>query len=266
MIEFLTPPFLMCLMLVGIHCYLGLHVLARGVIFVDLALAQVAALGSILPFLWIEEPSMATRYFTSLTATLLAAAFLTLANQLKKTLSQEALVGVVFSFCSAALILLVNQMTHGAEHIKHSMVGQLLWTTWQDIAKVFFIYSAVALCYFIWRRPLFINSFEDGSDWKIDLLFYGLFAVVITSSVQVAGILIVFSFLIVPALISAMYFKDIFSRLIFGWVLGTVLCLLGMIGSYYWDLPSGAFIVLIFSALPIVLVVGKVLLSRQRIR
>lgn len=257
---YLAAPLCMSLILVGIHCYLGIHVLARGVIFVDLALAQVAALGSLFPFLFYDAPSSRSVYFASLITTLVAAGFLTLSNRLKN-ISQEAIIGIVFAFSSAALVLIAGQMPHGSDHIKHSMVGQLLWTSWQDVLKVLLIYSGVSICYYVWRKPLIENSFGRHSNWKMDLLFYGLFAIVITSSVQVAGILIVFSFLIVPAFISSYIFQSTHRRLFFGWGIGAGLSTLGMIGSYYWDVPSGAFIVLLFSATAILFVAAKALLS-----
>lgn len=261
-IEFLAAPLLMCLILVGIHCYLGIHVLARGVIFVDLALAQVAALGATVPFFFFHEPSSALIYVFSLCFTLCAAAFLTLSNRFKQTISQEAVIGVLFAFCSASLIVLADQMPHGSEHVKHSMIGQLLWTTWADVLKVFIIYSGVSVLYYIFREPLLANSLGTASRWSMDLLFYALFAVVITSSVQVAGILIVFSFLIVPALLSAVFFKDTTLRLLLGWAIGAVLSILGMVGSYYWNLPSGAFIVGVFTCVPLVLILGKAIFLR----
>ncbi|HMQ10047.1 MAG TPA: metal ABC transporter permease [Oligoflexia bacterium] len=256
-LNFLAAPLLMCLILVGIHCYLGIHVLARGVIFVDLALAQVAALGATVPFFFFHEPSSLVKYLFSLGFTLGAAAFLTLSNRFRQTLSQEAVIGVLFAFCSASLIVLADQMPHGSEHLKHSMIGQLLWTTWADVLKVFIIYSGVSGLYYIFRKPLLANSLGIASLWSMDFLFYALFAVVITSSVQVAGILIVFSFLIVPALLSAVFFKDVAKRLWFGWGIGAILSVFGMFGSYYWNLPSGAFIVGVFTCVPLLLILVK---------
>lgn len=252
--SFLLAPFIMCLILVGIHCYLGLHVLARGVIFVDLALAQVAALGSVIAFLMGYDHHDKITYFISLGMTIMAALYLALANSSKRKTSQEAIIGILYAFSSAAVILLVDKMSHGTEHIKHALVGQLLWVTWEDVLKVLVIYSLVAIIHYVYRKQLLATSFEKGTHWKWDFLFYALFGVVITSSVQVAGVLLVFSFLIVPALTSSFFYTGILKRLLFGWGLGFVLSMIGMSLSYKLDMPSGALIVLVFTLLPLLLV------------
>lgn len=255
-VSFLLAPLVMALLLVGIHCYLGLHVLARGVIFVDLALAQVAALGTILTYTFGIEHSDVESYIVSLTLTLVAALFLSLSNQYKQKISQEAVIGVLYAFASGAAILLLDKISHGSEHLKSAMVGQLLWVTWPDVGKVFLIYSAVAVIHYIFRRPLIKNSFGQAYSWKWDFLFYALFGVVITSSVHVAGVLLVFVFLIVPSIISSYFYSDLKMRLLFGWGLGAVLSTLGMALSYVFDVPAGALIVVVFTLLPLLGITG----------
>lgn len=253
-ILFLAAPLTMCLILIGIHCYLGLHVLARGVIFVDLALAQVAALGSIIAFLLGYEHTDKVTYFISLACTLAAALFLALSNRYKDKLSQEALIGILYACSSASIILLVDKMSHGAEHIKYALIGQLLWVTWSDVAVVAVIYSAVSVIHYLYRKPLLENSFGTNFNWKWDFLFYALFGVIITSSVHVAGVLLVFSFLIVPAFLSSFFYKGVLKRLLFGWGIGAFLSLIGMTISYVFDLPAGALIVVVFTIIPILYV------------
>ena len=254
-VLFFAPPLVMCFLLVGIHCYLGLHVLARGVIFVDLALAQVAVFGSTIAFLIGFDHGEGMDYFISLGATLLAALFLAIANRLKQRVSQEALVGVLYAFASGAVILSVDKISHGAEHIKAALTGQLLWVTWADVGKVTVIYSLVALLYFIFRHPLLKSSMKGQGGWLWDFVFYGLFGVVMTSSARVAGVLLVFSFLIVPAVLSSLFVNSMRNRLLFGWGLGFVLSVLGMFISYWLDTPSGAVLVCLFTCLPLLIVV-----------
>lgn len=255
-ILFLAAPFTMCLILMGIHCYLGLHVLARGVIFVDLALAQVAALGSIVAFLFGFEHADNITYFISLAGTILAALFLALSNRYRDRLSQEAIIGILYACSAASIVLIVDKMSHGAEHIKYTLVGQLLWVTWTDVLKVTVIYSVVSSIHYVLRKQLIDNSFGKNSHWKWDFIFYALFGVVITSSVQVAGVLLVFSFLIVPAVLSSVFYKGLFQRLLFGWGVGFVLSFLGMSLSYWLDFPAGALIVVVFTLAPILMVLG----------
>ena len=253
---FLAPPAAMCFVLVGIHCYLGLHVIARGVIFVDLSLAQVAALGATCAIvLGIDHDSYLV-YLSSLSATFLAALLFSGARRIEDKISQEALIGIVYAFGASAVILLVSHSSHGAEHIKNILVGQILWVNWYDVAITAIIYSLVGCVHYLYRKPLLAASFKkrsQGSKW--DVLFYALFGVVITSSVKVAGILQVFSFLIVPALIGNYFFSSIRSRLIFGWLFGSLISLIAMWASFSFDLPSGAFIVVCFTLCPVILAI-----------
>lgn len=253
--TFLSAPFLMCLILAGIHCYLGLHVLARGVIFVDLSLAQVAAFGATIAILFGFEHGSPAGYFISLAFTFVAAALFALARRYEHMFSQEAVIGIVYALASAAVVLVVDRVAHGAEHIKEILVGQLLWVTWHDVIKTSLIYGAIGLIHYIFRKQLLDVSFQrhKGSTAFWDFLFYALFGVVITSSVSIAGVLQVFSYLIVPALVGTMLFKSIRGRLLFGWFLGFVLSFAGLFFSYLWDLPAGAFIVVCFASIPVLL-------------
>lgn len=270
---FLAAPFVMCVILAGIHCYLGLHVLARGVIFVDLSLAQVAALGATVSLLFGFEHGSPATYFISLASTFIASALFALARRHEHLFSQEAIIGIVYAFASAAVVLVVDRLAHGAEHIKDLLVGQVLWVTWHDVIKTSLIYSGVAITHYIFRKQLLAASFatpaaksaknnqhnEPASQslfW--DFLFYALFGIVITSSVSVAGVLQVFSYLIVPSVISTLFFKTIQARLIFGWILGFLLSFVAMVLSYHWDLPAGAFIVVCFAVVPVILLGASV--------
>ena len=256
-ITFLSAPFVMCLILAGIHCYLGLHVLARGVIFVDLSLAQVAAFGATIAILFGFEHHSAASYFVSLGSTFCAAGLFSLARRHEKLFPQEAMIGIVYALASAAVVLVVDKIAHGAEHIKDILVGQVLWVTWHDVFKTALIYSGVASVHFIFRKQLLATSFgrHKGSTAVWDFLFYALFGIVITSSVSLAGVLQVFAYLIVPAVVGTLLFQTIRTRLIFGWALGLILSFFGMLLSYQWDLPAGAFIVVCFTGVPVLLLV-----------
>lgn len=252
-VQFLLAPFVMCLLLVIIHCYLGLHVLARGVVFVDLSLAQVASFGATVALLWDPEHESAMGYFVALGATFIAAAIFSLARRFEKKLPQEALIGITYAFASAAVVLVIDKLAHGAEHLKEALVGQILWVTWHDVLKTFIIYSAVGLIHWKFRDKFLRNSFQsEHSHWFWDFLFYALFGVVITSSTSIAGVLLVFSFLIVPAVLSSFFAQTIGKRLLFGWLLGTIISLCGMMISYKLDLPVGAVLVVLLTSLPII--------------
>lgn len=264
-VQFLLAPFVMCLLLVVIHCYLGLHVLARGVVFVDLSLAQVASFGATVALLWDPEHQSSTGYFVALVGTFIAAAIFAMARRFEQKLSQEALIGITYAFASAAVVLVIDKLAHGAEHLKEALVGQILWVTWSDVLKTFSIYSVVGLIHWKFRDKFLRNSFQsEHGHWFWDFLFYALFGVVITSSTSIAGVLLVFSFLIVPAVLSSLFATSITKRLLFGWLLGAVISLLGMILSYKLDLPVGAVLVVLLTSLPI-LTVPVLFLNRSRI-
>lgn len=268
-ISFLAAPFVMCLLLAGIHCYLGLHVLARGVIFVDLSLAQVAAFGATIAVLLGFEHHSTGAYLISLVSTFVAAGLFAVARRHERLFSQEAIIGIVYALASASVVLVVDRIAHGAEHIKDLLVGQVLWVTWHDVLKVALIYGAVSVVHFVFRKQLIAASFGDGTAkdqgfW--DFVFYALFGVIITSSVSVAGVLQVFSYLIVPSVVSTLFFTKIRARLAFGWLLGFALSLVGMVLSYRWDYPAGAFIVVCFATVPVVLLLLLPLLGRWRVK
>ena len=259
MILFLAPPFMMCLVLSGIHCYLGLHVLARGVIFIDLSLAQVAAFGATLGLSLGFSPDSSAVYICSLLATFIAALIFSITRVNSDKFSQEAVIGIVYALGSASVVLLANNMSHGSEHIKQLLTGQILWVSWTDVFKTAIIYSLAGSVHYKFRKKLIQASFSKthpGSQW--DLMFYLLFGVIITSSVQVAGVLLVFSFLIVPSLVSAYFFSGIRERAIFGWIFSICLSLTGLILSFIFDLPSGACLVVCLSLCPIILILYSV--------
>lgn len=259
--RFLAAPFVMCLILAGIHCYLGLHVLARGVIFVDLSLAQVAAFGATLAVLFGFDHHSFPAYLLSLGATFCAAALFALARRHERFLGQEAVIGIVYALASAAVVLVVDRVAHGAEHIKDILVGQVLWVTWHDVGKTALIYSVVSLLHFVFRRQLIAASFGHGGPlW--DFLFYALFGVVITSSVSMVGVLQVFAYLIVPAALGSFFFQSLRGRLLFGWFLGFVLSFAALWLSYVWDLPAGAFLVVCFASLPVLLLLAMPFLRK----
>src|SRR3989449_615368 len=208
----LWAPFLMCLVLTGIHAYLGVHVLAREVVFVDIAMAQIAALGATAAFLQGYEIEQWESYAYSLAATLLGALVLSITRSRRRNVSQEAVIGVVYAVSSAAAVLLSDRAPHGAEQVRTMLVGNLLAVRWPEVVEVGTLYALIGLFHVLCRRPFFLIStdpdaaFREG--WRVrlwDFLFYASFGVVVTSSVRIAGVLPGFSYLILPALARIMF-------------------------------------------------------------
>ena len=263
-LAFLLPPFVACLILVGIHAYLGLHVLARGVIFVDIALAQIAALGSTVAFITGHEADGPSAYFISLAFTFAGAGLFALSRQLKDRVPQEAIIGITYAVTAAAAILIVDRSPHGAQHIKELLAGNILWVSWTHVGVIAALYGALGIFHWIFRRRFLALSFEhdegQGSmGW--DFLFYMSFGVVITSSVQVAGVLLVFSFLIVPAVVSAMFTRRIGARLAVAWGLGFIVSVGGILASYFLDLPTGASVVTTFGVALLLAIAARIVMS-----
>ena len=262
MIDLMLPALVASLILVGIHGYLGIHIIARGVIFVDLALAQVAALGWAAAGLglgnWVASatglPPNEASYVVGLATTLIAAAVFSLTRMEDARVPQEAIIGIVYVVASAATILLAAQSPMGSENVEHLLTGSLLWVTWPAILKTVVVYGVLGLAHWFLRKRFLTISLHPeqaaARGWKVagwDFLFYALFGVVVTSSVAIAGVLLVFSFLVIPAVI-AFFFASTPGRLLaIAWVTGTLATVLGLVVSYVSDLPTGPVVVCAFA-------------------
>jgi zinc/manganese transport system permease protein len=260
LLSLLWAPFLMCLVLTGIHAYLGIHVIAREVIFVDIAMAQIAALGATAAFLGGFDLDSRVSWASALGCTLLGAVVLTLTRSRQRHVSQEAVIGVIYAVSAAAAVLLADRAPHGAEHVRAMLVGNILTVRPDEVARVAVLYAGVGLVHWLCRRPLLLISlrpdaaFREG--WRVrwwDLLFYATFGVVVASSVRIAGVLLVFSYLIVPALAGIVVGGSTATRLVIGWLFGAVVSVLGIAGSAALDLPTGATVVCAFGLALIVL-------------
>jgi zinc/manganese transport system permease protein len=250
MADLLAVPFLACLVLTGIHAYLGLHVLARGVIFVDLALAQVAALGVTAGLLAGHAPQSDAAYAWALGFTAGGAALLALTGGRRGVVPQEAIIGIVYAVAAALTVLVLDRVPQGGEHIKQLLVGSILAVSAEEVGRIAVLYAAIGAFHWWCRGPMLALSTGQAPRraalW--DFIFYFTFGLVVTSSVRVAGVLLVFSYLIVPAVVGAWLATRLGSRLLIGWTVGVVVSALGLALSYLADLPTGATIVGTFGA------------------
>jgi len=252
-LPFLFWPFVASLILTGIHAYLGVHVVERGVIFVDLALAQIAALGATIAILLGMNPHGRGAYFLSLGFTFLGAGIFSLARTRRGHIPQEAFIGIAYAVASATAILAMSKATGETEHLKDMLVGNILAVSRAEVAKTALLYGGIGLFHYIFRKKFLLISTDlvqaEGSGMNIrlwDFLFYASFGFVVTSSVAIAGVLLVFCYLIVPS-VGAMLFADrIGRRLAIGWTMGTLVSALGIYFSVLADLPTGATIVCTF--------------------
>jgi zinc/manganese transport system permease protein len=263
-IHVMAAPFAACVLLVLVHAALGRHVLARGVIFVDLAMAQIAALGGAVAFLLGHEVHSPASYVYSFGFTLLGAALFSFLWDRNHSVIQEAFIGIAFAFGGALSLLLLSGSPHGAEEFQSSLIGGgLLWLTWGDVAVMAALYGIVGL--FLWRKNSVLMRCSESHDaaqkhghnvrlW--DFLFYSAFGLVVTSSVKAAGILAVFTFLIVPSVCAVLLGKRKNAQLVWAWIIGILGSVVAVSLSYAKDWPTGASVVCVFGGLVTVISVA----------
>jgi len=248
-INFLLYPFLACLLLIGIHAYFGIHILERGIIFVDLALAQFIGIGIALSFLLGGERHV----LLSLIFAMIGALILAISKRAAKYVNIEAFIGVLYIFSVSAAILILDRSPHGLEEFKTIINGNIIWVTRADIFSTFIVYGLVGALHVALRKKFFALSFEGKGSFWLELLFFASFAVVLVKSVKMAGILQVFSFLVIPALIGRTFFREPFKMLITGWLLGVIVSIGGIFLSYEFDIPTAPVIVVSLSIIFFVL-------------
>jgi zinc/manganese transport system permease protein len=260
-LQLLLPAFVASLILTGIHAYLGVHVVERGVIFVDLSLAQIAALGSTVAYLLGNDLHSTTAYLYSLGFTFLGAAIFAFSRVHRKTrIPQEAVIGIVYAVSAAVAILVMSKATQETEHLKEMLVGNILSVTWPELAKTAVLYALVGAFHYVFRERFLIISMDEqeaerrGLNIRFwDFLFYMSFGFVVTSSVAIAGVLLVFCFLIVPSVTAMLFASRLGARLAIGWTMGALVSAGGVALSFLLDLPTGAAIVATFGLTLLVL-------------
>jgi zinc/manganese transport system permease protein len=270
-LAFLAAPFVASLILTGIHAYLGVHVVERGVIFVDIALAQIAALGATVAILFGMDVHSSGAYWMSLTFTFLGAGIISVLRTRDSRIPQEAIIGITYAVASAAAILAMSKAVGETEHLKDMLVGNILAVSWPEVGKTAALYSAVGAFHYVFRKQfLLISTNPEQAEaqglsvrWW-DFLFYVSFGFVVTSSVAIAGVLLVFCYLIVPSVGAILFANTIGRRLAIGWTMGSLVSALGVYLSLRLDLPTGATIVCTFGAVLAVMAVIRVFVRLPR--
>jgi zinc/manganese transport system permease protein len=270
-LEVLLPAFVAGLILTGMLAYLGVHVVERGVIFVDLSLAQIAALGTTVGVLFGYDMHSRAGYLFSLGFTFLGAAVFAFSRVHRNTrIPQEAIIGIAYAVAAAASILAMSKTTGETEHLKEMLVGNILSVSWGELARTAALFAAIGVLHFFLRRRFLLISMNEqeaerqGLSIRFwDFLFYVSFGFVVTSSVSIAGVLLVFSYLIVPSVSAMLFAERLGARLAIGWVMGAVVSAIGIYLSFYWDLPTGATIVTTLGAALILLGAVRMLTRRR---
>ncbi len=254
MAELLLWPLIAGLVLTAIHAWFGLHVLARGVVFVDLSLAQMAALGLTVAILAGHAVQSEAGYWYALAFALAGAVLFAVVRACERAIQQEAVIGIVYAVSASLGVIALDRAPQGAEHIKQLLIGSILTVTPEETGMLALLYAVIGVVHFACRRPLVDVSFEPHRAlgarrvFLWDIVFYGSFALVVTSSVRIAGVLLVFSYLIVPAALAGVLARRLGMRLLVAWALGALLTAAGLYASWEWDLPTGPAIVSAFGA------------------
>ena len=270
-LPFFRTAVIVSLVLAGIHAYLGFHIVRRGVLFVDLALAQMAALGLALSLVFGLEHHPVASYFVSLGMTFVGAAVFAWLRGRARIVPLEAFIGIVFATAQAAVFLVLEKSPSGPEHLKETLVGSIFTVDPKHVARVAVLYTVIGIVHVLLRKPFFeitndpVAARARGRRLFVwDLLFYATFGFVVTSSVQMAGVLLVFGFLVIPAVAGLIASPRPGVALAVGWVFGFVASVLGLVGSVSLDMPAAPSILVTLTALLLVLgsIVG--MLRRRR--
>jgi zinc/manganese transport system permease protein len=265
--QILLPAFVASLILTGIHAYLGVHVVERGVIFVDLSLAQIAALGLTVAYLaGYDIHTSHQAYLFSLGFTFIGAAIFAFTRTHRRTrIPQEAIIGIVYAVSAAVAILMMSKATQETEHLKEMLVGNILSVGWYEVGKTAVLYAFIGAFHYVFRKQFLMISMNEAEGERQglnirfwDLLFYMSFGFVVTSSVAIAGVLLVFCFLIVPSVTAMLFTERLGIRLAIGWGMGALVSAAGVALSFVLDLPTGATIVATFGAALLLVAVYRV--------
>jgi zinc/manganese transport system permease protein len=270
-LQFLAPAIAASLIIAGIHAYLGLHVVERGVIFVDLSLAQIASLGAAIA-VWqgFDPHTDPAIYWMSLGFTLIGAFIFAMVKGHEANIPQEAIIGISYAVASAAVILTLSKATGEAEHLQNMLVGNILSVQWPEVWTTGAIYLAIGIFHYTFRKRFLEISIDTKAAaargvhvrfW--DFLFYASFGLVVTRSVAIAGVLLVFCYLIVPSVGGMLFAARIGPRLAIGWVMGVIVSMLGMYFSVLFDLPTGAAIVCTFGLVLAVMATVRLVVIRS---
>jgi zinc/manganese transport system permease protein len=249
-------PITACVLLPWLLVYLGLHVVQRGIIFIDIAMAQMASLGICVAVLLGFEPDSYIAYAIGLSVTLIGAAIFSITGKRIKRVPQEAIIGISYVVSAAAAVLLLSRSAHGNEEIRNMLVGDITVVSSTEVWKCFAVFLLIGALHFALRKRFLLVSFKrdvaEASGMRTawwDFLFYATFGVVVTVFVRIAGVLLVFSYLIAPAVCAVSLARSISVRLLIGWGVSLVGSIAGLFLSYWWDFPSGAAIVCTLGAM-----------------
>lgn len=267
---FMLPPFAACLTLIGIHGYFGIHVLKRGIIFIDIAMAQIAALGVTFAFVLDIKPGHPLTYLFSLIFVSIFAYLFAVLKCKNPKICMEAIIGIAYAVATTAAVIVIDKAAGSHEHIKEMIIGSILWVQWPEIIKSLVVYALVGGVHRIFRHkfiPLSENYEQEKQKGRHvmlwDFFFYLTLGIVVMHSVRIGGILVVFAFLIIPSAISALFAVRWRARILIGWIIGTLVSIMGLFLSWQFDVPSGPAVVLFLGLFLFLVIIVKSLIPQK---
>ncbi|MFC1555971.1 metal ABC transporter permease [candidate division KSB1 bacterium] len=275
-LEFMAAPFLACMLLIGINIYFGIHVIKRDIIFINIAFAQIAALGGTIGTLIHEflsqdhaghshDEHTFEAYILSIIFTMIAALIFTMLKSRRLNISLEALIGIAYAVAATGAVIIVDMAAGGDVHVKEMMEGTILWVSWEQIIELAVVFALIGLFHFIFRKKFlpmsdnYCGTTPNGYSMLWDFLFYTSFGIAVVHSVRVGGILTIFAFLIIPASISALFATRWVTRILIGWGLGTLVTICGLFLSWNIDVPSSPTVILFLGVFLVLAVIVKAL-------
>jgi zinc/manganese transport system permease protein len=268
MLDLMIVPFVAAMVILGINAYFGLHIIKRGVIFVDLAFAQIAALGGTIAFLIGAEHDSISAYAFAFGATLAGALLFSMTRTRSEDVTQEAYIGIAYVIASATVILLSSFSPEGAEHVKETLTGSLIWVTWPAVLKMTAAYVVIAAFHILFRRRMLAITFspERVKNVKLwDFIFYLTFGLAVTFAVNMAGVLLIFSTLVIPAVIAFLYTRQLGPALIIAWLSGSIAIAAGIGVSFAFDVTTGPLLVVSFGVVLILALLIRPLVRPKRV-
>ncbi len=259
-IQFLAAPITACVILAGVLSYFGNHILTRGIIFIDIALAQIAALGTMLGLLLGYAEASASVELISLLFTLIIIAIFALTKFEKQVVPQEAIIGIIYGLGLGIAMLLAEKIPGGSNYITKTITGNILWVTWNDVIKCASIFVPIAIIHFLLRRPFIkISESKENLPYSInkvrmyELIFYITFGIVVVRSVPIGGIFVIFVLLIAPTAMATLFTQRWGWRFLWSWIIGIAGSIIGIYISYEIDISNGPAIVCLLGIMVFIL-------------
>ncbi|MFZ5515380.1 MAG: metal ABC transporter permease [Candidatus Zhuqueibacterota bacterium] len=270
-LKFLSVPITACILMAGILSYFGNHILSRGIIFIDIALAQIAALGTMIGLLMGFAEGSTSVELISLVFTLVIISIFALTKFEKQVVPQEAIIGIIYGLGLGVAMLLAEKIPGGSNYITKTISGNLLWTSWDDVLSSAVLFAIIGVIHILLRKPFIkISESKENLPFSIqkvrlyELAFYITFGIIVVRSVPIGGIFLVFSLLIAPTAMATLFTQKWHYRFLWSWLIGIVGSVLGMYISFDWNVSNGPTIVALLGVMVFILAFVKIVFCKTR--